>query len=98
MRAIDWQAYAQGGVVDPMADHGDGTADQTPAVIDGKQPAALGSGEYVVRSDVVSGLGNGSTMAGVRALDAMQKRVLQQTKGNAKAAPPMLKPHKVLPK
>jgi hypothetical protein len=45
-----------------------------PAVIDGKQPAKLSSGEYVVSSDVVSHLGDGSTAQGIRQLDGMVNR------------------------
>jgi hypothetical protein len=58
---------------------GDGMSDDIPAIAmaaDGDhRPVAVADGEYVVAADVVSGLGNGSTEAGFRALDDMQARV-----------------------
>ena len=49
----------------------DGMADQIPAVIDGKQPAAMAHGEFVVPADVVSHLGNGNSDAGAQHLYKM---------------------------
>lgn len=54
---------------------GDGMSDDVAALINGSQPAALADGEFVIPADVVSGLGNGSTDAGARALFDMIDRV-----------------------
>ena len=54
---------------------GNGTSDSIPASIDGHQPAALADGEYVIPARLVSELGNGSTQAGARQLDAMMQRI-----------------------
>ena len=54
---------------------GDGVSDSIPATIDGSQPAALADGEYVIPARIVSELGNGSTKAGAKKLDAMMKRI-----------------------
>lgn len=54
---------------------GTGTSDSIPAVIDGKQPAALSDGEYVIPAKAVAVLGGGSTDAGAKLLDAFVKRV-----------------------
>jgi hypothetical protein len=67
---------------------GDGQSDSIPAMINGKQPAALSEGEYVVPADVVSGLGNGATNAGVAALDQMNNNVRQaRNAGGQQPAP-----------
>lgn len=73
--------YAQGGYLDGP---GDGLSDSIPATIEGKQPARLADGEFVVSSDVVSGLGNGSSKAGAKKLYAMMDRVRQQAHGTKK--------------
>jgi len=62
----------------------DGMADEVPANIDGKQPAALSDGEFVVPADVVSHLGNGNSNAGAKALHDMMANVRQDRTGNAK--------------
>ncbi len=64
--------YAKGGYLDGP---GDGMSDSIPATIEGTQPAALADGEYVVCSDAVSHLGNGSSKAGAKKLDEMMNRV-----------------------
>ncbi len=66
---------------------GDGLSDSIPAMIDGQQPAALSDGEYVVPSDVVAHLGNGSTEAGAKQLDGMRDRVREARTGSAKHPP-----------
>ena len=43
------------------------------------QPVAVSPGEYIVAADVVSGLGEGSTDAGVKDLDRMQDEVQKKT-------------------
>jgi hypothetical protein len=67
--------FAQGGYVS------DGMSDSIPAVIGGVQPAALSQGEYVVPADVVSGLGNGDTSAGIAQLSDMSDTVRKQRTG-----------------
>ena len=52
----------------------------------GKQPVLLSDGEFVVPADVVSHLGDGSTKAGVRALEGMMARVRRQKTGTRKQA------------
>lgn len=62
----------------------DGMADQVPAQIDGKQPAALSDGEFVIPADVVSHLGNGNSEAGAKQLYGMMDRVRQERTGTTK--------------
>jgi hypothetical protein len=59
----------------------DGMADQVPAQIDGKQPAALSDGEFVIPADVVSHLGNGNSEAGANQLYSMMDRVRKERTG-----------------
>ena len=63
---------------------GDGMSDSVPATINGNRPAELSSGEFVVPSDVVSGIGSGSTDAGARRLHAMMNSVRQARHGTKK--------------
>jgi hypothetical protein len=85
-QAAPAQAMAQGGIADlggyrsggsPNLLHGPGTgvSDDIPATIEGKQPARLASGEYVISSRIVSELGQGSTDAGAKVLDNMVNRI-----------------------
>ncbi len=60
----------------------DGLSDSIPAVVDGVQPAALSEGEFVVPSDAVAGIGNGSSEAGARELMGMVDRI-RGARGNA---------------
>jgi hypothetical protein len=73
--------YAQGGYLDGA---GDGMSDSIPATIEGKQPARLADGEFVVPADVVSHLGNGSSKAGSKRLYAMLDKVRHARTGNKK--------------
>ena len=73
--------YAQGGYLDGQ---GDGMSDSIPATIEGKQPARLADGEFVVPADVVSHLGNGSSKAGSKRLYAMLHKVRKARTGNPK--------------
>jgi hypothetical protein len=68
---------------------GDGQSDSVPAMIDGKQPAALSQGEFVVPADAVSHIGNGSTDAGAQHLQGMVDNVRQSRTGSP-APPPRL--------
>lgn len=57
---------------------GTGTSDSIPAVIDGSQPAALSTGEFVVPAKAVSKLGKGSTDAGAQKLQSMVDNVVKK--------------------
>lgn len=81
--------YAKGGV--PTKPEGtylrgetDGMADEINATIDGKQPARLAHGEFVVPADVVSHLGNGNSDAGAKQLYKMMDRIRMARTGNKK--------------
>ena len=65
--------YSDGGSL--LRGPGDGVSDSIPASIEGKRPARLADGEFVIPSRIVSELGNGSTEAGSRALYKMMERV-----------------------
>mgnify|MGYP003625283574 FL=1 len=79
-----YTSYAQGGNVNGYYLGGptDGMADQIPATIDNRQPAALSDGEFVVPADVVSHLGNGNSDAGAQNLYGMMDRVRKARTGN----------------
>lgn len=62
----------------------DGMADRVPAHIDGKRPAALSDGEFVIPADVVSHLGNGNSSAGAKMLYEMMDRVRKARTGTKK--------------
>jgi hypothetical protein len=72
---------SKGGYLDGA---GDGMSDSIPATIEGKQPARLADGEFVVPADVVSHLGNGSTKAGAKRLYAMLDKVRKARTGTKK--------------
>lgn len=69
---------------------GGGTQDAIPASIDGGQPAALSSGEFVVPAHAVAGLGDGSTEHGARKLQGMVNKVNQSKYGRPTAPPPVV--------
>lgn len=62
----------------------DGMADEVPAHIDNKRPAALSDGEFVIPADVVSHLGNGNSNAGAKRLYEMMDRIREARTGNSK--------------
>ena len=62
----------------------DGMADQVPAHIEGREPAALSDGEFVVAADVVSDLGNGNSTAGAQELYSFMERVRKARHGTPK--------------
>jgi hypothetical protein len=62
----------------------DGMEDKIPSSIDGKQPAALSHGEFVIPADVVSHLGNGNSDAGANKLYEMMARIRKARTGNPK--------------
>jgi hypothetical protein len=79
--------YSDGGRL--LRGPGDGVSDSIPASIEGKQPARLADGEFVIPARIVSELGNGSTEAGARKLYAMMDRIQKsrgKTVGNKKVA------------
>ena len=67
--------YRSGGSPNLLHGPGTGVSDDIPATIEGKQPARLASGEYVISSRIVSELGQGSTDAGAKVLDNMVNRI-----------------------
>jgi hypothetical protein len=73
--------YVKGGYLNG---DGDGMSDSIPATIEGKQPARLADGEFVIPADVVSHLGNGSSKAGSKRLYAMLDKVRHARTGNKK--------------
>jgi hypothetical protein len=85
--------FAKGGYLDGP---GDGMSDSIPATIEGKQPARLADGEFVVPADVVSHLGNGSTKAGAQHLYAMMDKVRKARTGTKKQGK-QIKADKYLP-
>jgi hypothetical protein len=85
--------YAHGGYLNGA---GDGMSDSIPATIEGKQPARLADGEFVVPADVVSHLGNGSSKAGSKKLYAMLDKVRHARTGNKKQGKE-INPNKYMP-
>jgi hypothetical protein len=85
--------YAHGGYLDGQ---GDGMSDSIPATIEGKQPARLADGEFVVPADVVSHIGNGSSKAGSKRLYAMLDKVRKARTGHTKQGRE-INPNKYLP-
>lgn len=85
--------YAHGGYLDGQ---GDGMSDSIPATIEGKQPARLADGEFVIPADVVSHLGNGSSKAGSKRLYAMLDKVRSARTGNKKQGK-QINPAKYMP-
>jgi hypothetical protein len=84
---------SSGGYLDGM---GDGMSDSIPATIEGKQPARLADGEFVIPADVVSHLGNGSTKAGASHLYGMLNKVRKARTGRAKQGK-QINPNKFMP-
>lgn len=89
--------YAAGGNPRLLKGPGDGMSDNIPATINGRQPARLADGEFVVPADVVSHLGNGSTDAGAKQLHAMMDKVRKARTGNPKQGKE-INPKKYMPK
>ena len=93
--------YAQGGPVSfdnggYLDGQGDGMSDSIPATIEGKQPARLADGEFVVPADVVSHIGNGSSKAGSKRLYAMLDKVRKARTGHTKQGKE-INPNKYMP-
>ncbi len=86
--------YAGGGGVNGP---GGGIDDAIPAIVNGRQPAALSDGEYVVPAHAVSALGNGSTDHGVRQLDGMVDNVMKTKYGTKNRKPRPINPARMMP-
>ena len=83
--------FAQGGLASLPQSRGyylggptDGMADKVPATIDGREPARLSDGEFVIPADVVSHLGNGNSDAGANQLYSMMDRVRKARTGTTR--------------
>lgn len=85
--AVDDTAARGEGLIDGP---GDGQSDTVPAKVsnDGGD-VLLSDGEFIVPADVVSGIGNGSSDAGARALDDMLDRVRQERNNTTKQPSPI---------
>ena len=92
-------ALAKGGNLPPRYLNGstDGMADEIPAKIGEKQPAALSHGEFVIPADVVSHLGNGNSEAGAKVLYDMMAKIRKARTGNSKQGK-QINPAKYMPK
>lgn len=89
-------SLAKGGEPRYLAGGTDGMADDLPANIDGKQPARLSHGEFVIPADVVSHLGNGNSESGAERLYAMMEKIRKARTGNPKQGK-QINPSKYLP-
>lgn len=74
----------------------DGMEDKIDTSIDGKQPAKLSHGEFVIPADVVSHLGNGNSDAGAKKLYQMMDKVRQARTGT-KQQGKQINPDKFMP-
>lgn len=89
----DELAGAGGGLL-----HGEGTgqSDEIEGTTPSGHPVLLSDGEYVIDAPTVAALGDGSTDAGARRLDALRKQIRKDAYGNDKQAKPMAKGGKAL--
>lgn len=90
----DLGGYSDGGRT--LRGPGDGVSDSIPATIEGKRPARLADGEFVVPARAVSELGNGSTEAGSKQLYKMLDRIAAKRK-SGKGLAYQANPKKLLP-
>lgn len=74
----------------------DGMADKLNATIEGKQPAKLSHGEFVIPADVVGHLGNGNSEAGAQRLYEMMDRIRTARTGTKKQGK-QINPNKFMP-
>lgn len=63
---------------------GGGLDDLVPGTIEGRQKVRLADGEFIIPSDVVSAIGDGSTDAGARRLHEMMDGIRKQKTGSTK--------------
>lgn len=104
-RGVQYTRAAGGGLMD-LAGGGrparylrggtDGMADEIKTDIDGKQPARLSHGEFVIPADVVSHLGNGNSDAGADVLYDMMAKVRKARTGTTKQGK-QINPRKMIP-
>lgn len=87
------RSYADGGVV---SGPGSGVADLVPGSIDGREDVRIASGEYVIPAWAVAALGDGSTEAGAKILDAMVSRLREAGSELIKGSEPIT-PSEFLP-
>ena len=87
------RGYADGGVV---SGPGSGVADLVPGSIDGREDVRIASGEYVIPAWAVAALGDGSTEAGAKVLDAMVARLREAGSELIKGTEP-INPSEFLP-
>jgi hypothetical protein len=90
------QQAPQGGQGRYMQGPGDGLSDSIPATVDGQQPSALSSGEFVIPADAVSHLGNGSNQSGAKELYNMIDRLRQERTGSP-TPPPAINQQGIMP-
>lgn len=76
---------------------GGGMDDMIQGMIGNQQKVAVSPGEYIVPADVVSGIGDGSTDAGVGELDQMLNRVREERTGTTRQPPRLASAGGVLP-
>jgi hypothetical protein len=77
---------AQGGYIGGIAG---GMDDTIPATIDGSDPAALSSGEFVIPADVVSHLGDGNNQNGAQKLYGFLDEVRMSKTGSTEQPAPI---------
>jgi hypothetical protein len=70
---------------------GSGQSDEIEAATPSGRKVLLSDGEYVIDAPTVAALGDGSTTAGARRLDAFRKAVREQSYGHNDQAKPMKK-------
>jgi hypothetical protein len=98
LMSLRGNTYAAGGRL--LHGPGDGVSDSIPAVIEGGQRAALADSEFVIPARAVSEIGNGSSRAGAKRLEAMLHRIQKkrmQTAKNRDAIAMDIKPDSLLP-
>lgn len=91
--AADELAGAGGGL---LRGQGTGQSDEIEGETPAGHPVLLSDGEYVIDAPTVAALGDGSTDAGARRLDALRKQIRQDAYGSDKQAKPMAKGGKAL--
>jgi len=70
---------------------GTGQSDEIEATTPSGRPVLLSDGEYVIDAPTVAALGDGSTNAGARRLDALRKQIRKDAYGHGTQAKPMAK-------
>jgi hypothetical protein len=75
---------------------GSGQSDEIEGTTPSGRPVLLSDGEYVIDAPTVAALGDGSSDAGARRLDALRKQIRTDAWGHDKQAKPMRKGGKAL--